>query len=238
MPGSLSRIREIAEGEEADEIRDFIAQKKRFIGTSIIVANRPGASDAIIYQQVLKNILEFSIATVIFPLIAPSELPLEIKIETITTKQTNFLDSLVAGKAYRIQASTQKTVINFILKSLRKFLPREDKTVPYIFAFDTLQKWDEDLENLIRYLIREAPIANLGIWIHCPLGQVPLDLYPAIGNVMAVWPSIQEIEFLQTHLPAGTVKIEEKEYLRGTWIFSNQLIKGKGWTHKKYQLDA
>jgi hypothetical protein len=173
----------------------------------------------------------------VFPLNQPAQFPLVQSVVIDPEQDSEFLQTVKLGKVYRVIGIDQTSVLNITITALREFLPRKGKKFPLLFVFDTLQKWGDELDTLVRYLVREAPLANFGVWIHCPLAQVPEDLFPSIGNVVAVWPSRQEVEFLKTHLPADVIGMDDQSFTRGTLIFSNKLVEGKGWEWAEFEPD-
>lgn len=235
-----SRIRLIAEDDIAEGLSELLQDGARREGISrrnMIITHRPGVSDAILYPLLLEPMMKDGKVALVFPLNQPVEFPLPQSVIIDVASITDFFKTITVGKIYRLAGAKQVTVLEQTENALRKFLPRQDKKFPIIFVFDTLQKWDDKLDTLVRFLVREAPLANFGVWIHSPIAQVPQDLFPSIGNVVAVWPSQQEIEFLKQHLPADVIGMENQKYTRGALIFSNKLVEGKGWEWTEFEPD-
>jgi hypothetical protein len=124
-----------------------------------------------------------------------------------------------------------------VIKSLRNrlhHLKEEEKKFPIIVILDIIQKWDEDLESQVRYLVQESSSRKLHIWIHSPLFLIPTDLLPTIGTIAIIQPSRGETKLLEAHFPSEHHEFESKKDSRGFFIYSKN--SGKGWQFVLYPL--
>jgi hypothetical protein len=102
-----------------------------------------------------------------------------------------------------------------------------EKGFPIVIVIDTLQKWSEELETQVRYLIQETSSLKLSIWIHAPIFQVPADLLPTIGSIVIIQPIRSEIRILDECFPSSKIEIESKRYSQGLFVYNK--ASGKGW---------
>lgn len=214
-------------GENIPSFEEVSKQNFDIAGTSLIV-NRPGLSERII-DKMIQNALSEN-ASVVFALSSSGGKYEKCKI------LHNFDNiAFIPGQIFRINDGTQgenAKAIAQIRVWLRERL-RNENGFPIIFIFDTLQKWIEDLEVQIRYLIQEASHLNLSIWIHSPIFLIPTDLLPTIGNVVIIWPSKSEIKLLEDNLPGLDVDLESKKQLQGLFIYNERY--GNTWSFDEFK---
>lgn len=229
-------VRWTGEGLHSHYLSDL---NKGFIGSSILIAHRPGVSDNILYKNYLLTALNLYQAVVIFPLAEPYYLPDKIKPILVSSDEINHR-SYKRGKIYRFQTHSFEEDRNQLDEFYCRHLFSKKRKVPFVIIIDTLKKWHPILEDHIRLLLREAPLSNGSVLVHCPLAIVPPDLLSVFGNVMVVWPSQHEIELLNSHFPADEVPPPENDlevnHSNRMLVFKSIPFSERGWEWKIFQL--
>lgn len=198
-----------------------------YLGSSLIIVNRPRITDRLIRDYLIRQVREED-PVVIFPL---------YMLDRKTGKHL-FLEEnpIIAGQTYFMKREMQSNDAN-VIKSLRSRLhnlKEEEKKCRIVVILDISQKWSEDLESQVRYLVQEASSRNLSIWIHTSLFLIPTDLLPTIGSIMIIQPSRSEVKLLEEHFPSENHEFESKKNSRGFFIYNKR--SGKGWQFVPYSL--
>lgn len=233
-------MRITGQGDLAFKLLDICIESDGFIGSSAIIAHRPGISDELVYHKMLARELQLARSAIIFPLSQPLTLPLEPQPETLTLADEHWDTNIGPGKSFRLHNQSDAQGIKNLTKFRRQILPRKaGDSFPIIFVVDTLQKIPLTLEKELRTLIREAPMSKISVWLHCPLSSVPQDLFSVIGNVAVIWPSQSEFEILKNNLSVDRfIDNDGLEHHRGMLFISNIITpKGKGWQFSELEYE-
>ena len=197
-----------------------------YLGPSMIIVNQPSITDRLIREYLIREVREEN-TIVIFPLYLPDGNP----------GKKLFLDEnpILAGQTYFMKRETQRNDAN-VIKSLRTRLHNlneQEKKYPIVVVLDIIQKWGEELESQVRYLLQEASSRNLSIWIHSPLFLIPTDLLPTVGTIVIIQPSRSEVKLLEEHFPSENHEFESKG---GSGFFIYNKRSSKGWQFVPYSL--
>lgn len=224
---------------ESHEILDFSRELRGFIGSSLLIAHRPKASDSILYNYFLQRALAKKVA-VFFPLKEPYHLPKPVHPVLIPSSQIHTRHHFNKGKVYRFQTSSFDADAEYFEELYKKLLESRARDYPFSIVFDTLKKWTPILEEHIRFLLRECPLVQGSIWVHCPLAIVPPDLFSAFGNVIVIWPSQHDIDLLNSHFPSEKIPLinHEKEKINNQMlVFKSKPVNERGWSWKKFMAE-
>jgi len=210
--------------QDSNSFKKSSKQQLGFLGTSVIV-NRPGESDRLICDGLIPNALEQN-ASIIFPLSTSGG-----KYEKLVM-QTDI--KIIPNHIYQIEGGTQNDSAKVIanLRSMLHERSEGEKEFPIVVIFNTLQKWTEELEIQIRYLIQDASFLNLRIWIHSPIFLIPSDLLPTIGNVVIIWPSKNEVRLLAENLPSLEVEFGIEPQAQGLYFYDK--ASGNEWQFSEF----
>ena len=201
---------------------DFSKQQRGFLGSGAIITNRPGWSDRLILNMLTEVIAEN--AGIVFPLPATAQ----IYRNYCYLLKNNSKLQITPRQLYCTELKTQVSSARLLEKIRRQLADRSKDDHPIIFVFDTLQKITQPVELEIRHLLKDAAYLNLSVWLHCSLQQIPFDLISSIGNVVAIWPSKDEIQILEKHLPSTTdIDFSGKKFPPG--ILSFNKASNEGW---------
>jgi hypothetical protein len=224
MPTRAFRI--VDSGIEASSFSTFASQQRGFVSSSLILVHRAGVSDRILYKFFLYESLRRG-AIVVFPLVQHSFAGIDLEgkrlrpIEIFRDKNWESKKNLfLSGNMYKFHTKSQEDCA-VLLSRLREIISTgkenhsEQNIHSIIFIVDTLQKWEHQLEFQLRELIGEASTINVNLWLHCPLDLIPTDLISTIGNVIVVWPTVNEINILSNYLPLVQHEYSEFELSRG-----------------------
>lgn len=196
-----------------------------YLGSSLIIVNRPSITDRLIRDYFIRQIREEDLV-VIFPLYMSDG----------RIGKNLFLDEnpIFPRQTYFMKREMQSKDAN-VIKSLRTRLhnlKEEEKRYPIVVILDIIQKWSEELESQVRYLVQEASYRNLSIWIHSSLFLIPTDLLPTIGTIVIIQPSRSEVKLLEEHFPSENHEFESKKDSRGFFIYNKR--SSKGWQFVPY----
>lgn len=225
-------------GELSFRLLDISVQSDGFIGSSVIIAHRPGISDELVYHKMLAREFSLSRSVVVFPLPQPCLFPFEPQPGVLNFGVDAWKYCLKPGNIFRLHLQSETQSIKNLIKLRRAILPRKpDETFPIIFVIDTLQKIPATLEKELLILLREAPLNHLSIWLHCPLNSVSSDLFSVVGNAAVIWPSEKEVRLLKENLSVDTYQDEVgKSHSRGMLFVSNIITPaGKGWQYSELE---
>lgn len=238
MTESDGMVRITGEGELSFKLLDISIESDGFIGSSAVIAHRPGISDELVYHYMYARELMKARSAIIFPLEQPSTLPIDPQPEILDFKKGSSFQ-LQPGKSYRFKSQSELQSAKMIERVRKAILPRSPNDFPIIFVLDTLQTLSEPLEKELRILIRESPMNHISVWLHCPLTSVPRDLLPVIGNVAVIWPSKSEFDILKENLSTDRfVDIDGASHPRGMLFISNIVTSdGKGWQFSELQYE-
>lgn len=222
---------------QSHEISDLSAKLGGFIGSSVLIAHRPKASDSILYNYFLQRALANG-STIFFPLKEPYHLPDKVKPIYIKAEQIDSKNNYQKGKVYRFQTDFFDADAPKFDEFYKKILSSKSRKFPFSIVFDTLKKWTPLLEEHIRFLLRESPLVKGSVWIHCPLAIVPSDLLSAFGNVIVIWPSQHDIKLLNSHFPSERIPSngvgEKGSYNNRMLVFKSKPVNERGWEWKKF----
>jgi hypothetical protein len=222
-------VRITGEGEISYQLLDFSIKHNGFISSSILYVQRPGISDKLVYHYLIPRALNINRATIIFILNQLEYLPIHPQPDPLFESFFEHPIQLQPSRMYKIHAPNSEKSAEIISKLRFSLYPRPKESPPLIFIIDTSIKWTTSQENVLRQIIREAPLLNLSVWLHCPLHLIPFDLISSIGNVAIIWPSKSEIEILKNLLPNDKFCGPEVPLLHGMLFFSSLLCSDKGW---------
>ncbi|MFZ5904110.1 MAG: hypothetical protein ACOYZ8_11240 [Chloroflexota bacterium] len=231
-------IRVTGEGDLAFRLLDISVESGGFIGSSAIIAHRPGISDELVYRHMIATELSTKRSAVIFPFAHPLVLPYNLQPDTLDLNSSDWLSVIQPGKSFRPRLVADSTVFHSLAKIREGILPRPNNSFPIIFVVDTLQKLNPKLDQELRVLIREAPMNRLSVWLHCPLTSIPPEIFSIIGNVAVIWPSKKEYLILKENLSSDQITINHVPHTRGMLFISNIVLSdGKGWQFTEMEFD-
>ncbi|HAW52080.1 MAG TPA: hypothetical protein DCX54_07115 [Flavobacteriales bacterium] len=238
MAKKLEPIRVTGEGDISFKLLDISIESGGYIGSSAIIAHRPGISDRLVYQYLVASELTSKRSAIIFPFSHPLKIPYNIQPKSLDTNSADWKDKILPGSLLRIKSTSDNTILKSLAKLRKGILPRSTNDFPVIFVFDTIQRISPKLEEEIRILIREASMNKLSVWLHCPLTSIPPDLFSIIGNVSVIWPSKKEYDILKEHLSSDQIDFDGFPRSRGMLFISNIILtEGKGWQFTEMEYD-
>jgi hypothetical protein len=234
---SNREIRWVNIGNQSHNLSDLGGKLGGFIGSNVLIAHRTKASDTILYNSLLENAIKNK-STVIIP--HKEFIPLPGSFTTINIKSEKIEKRRVfkEGTIYRLlldsyeQDAPRLNLLYEHLLSIRKH------AFSFVIIFDTLKKWSPLLEDHIRFLLRESPSVQGSVWLHCPLSNIPQDLFTVFGDVMVIWPSQHEIDLLNSHFPAETILLSnsntDDKCNNKLLLFNSKPISKRGWEWHRY----
>lgn len=227
-----------------DEEDDFFVSNSHlggFIGSSVLIAHRTKASDSILYNCFLARALAKECA-VFFPLKEPHQLPGHLHHINIKSEKVENRKRFQKGKVYRLSITSYESDTVRLEAFYDHLLEAKSRDFPFVIIFDTLRKWTSPLEEHIRFLLRESPLVQGSVWLHCPLSNVPPDLLSIFGSVIVIWPSRHEINLLNSHFPSETIPLaggeNQGQYNNRMLVFKSKPISERGWKWKKFTGDS
>ena len=228
-------VRWTGEGLQSHYLSDLSAQQRGFIGSSVLIVHRPGVSHNILYQNFIPKAQNEYHSVVIFPLQEPHYLPHNLRSTPVPIDEIE-KRRYKRGKIYRFQTQSLKDDKPFLDAFYYNTLLSKKRTYSFVIVLDTLKKWHPTLEEHIRMLLRESPLNNGSLLVHCPLAIVPPDLLSVFGNVMVVWPSKNEIDLLNEYFPAKPVPSLKKisDHDSQMLVFKSKPFQKRGWEWKDF----
>jgi|GEM_PF-4575985 len=209
---------------------EFSDQQGTLIGSNLIIVHRLGMSDRLVYKHFLPRLIENDII-VIFSF--PKKYIAAIQPVEIFRKKDWNIESLIPQNVYQIHTNSQEEIAKELSIIRVKIFPRSIESVPIVLLVDTLHKFNPYLENELRNIIHEASFSNFSVWLHCPLHNIPIDLITTIGNIIAIWPTENEIEIISRHLPIGEIDLPGSTLSEGMMGYGYDLFGKKRLFYQK-----
>jgi hypothetical protein len=180
-------------------------------------------------------------SAVFFPLKEPYQLPGSLNPTYIKSEKIEARKRFQPGKVYRLLVESYEPEAPKLELFYKHLLESKTRDFPFVIIFDTLRKWTPFLEDHIRFLLRESPMAQGSVWLHCPLSHIPTDLLSVFGNVFVIWPSQHEIKLLNSHFPSDKIPAprgkSQDQYNNRMLVFNSKPISERGWEWKIFTGD-